>query len=1416
MEPISTTAIRSVGQVVVGGAIAALRKQIARRGAEFADLVAAKGIERELNEALAVLRCDDASVPRQLLDRFKAALSQRPAAFADPDARRFIAEDEAADLVKAGARNVLQDADVAEQLQQARRLHAEMFGEDGAYGERLAEDAIAFAVMTVLSPLAPDTRLLIEVVMTSQASLVAGLKSIAKTLEAREAARDAAGSADTKAGAGRLRSRGFVGDAAPDNLPDRLMGGAAVLFRDTEAERLEQLLSQFGGGTRVCLRGDPGSGKSFVLRKFAARAAREGGPAHHAALLHVNLSHSRGGPLRAFDNALRPVGENPDWSAGRGGESDSDDEAESSIIQYIADLLPRHTGRNGLILIIEEYSWIAASPTYKEELRALLDHPVFRAAFGLVETRGEELPAALGTTPELALLPLNTPEAIHFLVSQGQDGEVAAAAIRATETPSDAYLRYPGILCKGAVRYAPQLRLPGEPGPTPDELYFAWIEEEGRIAGEVLGRVCERTGCDAEGVTVSLLALSVVPEASVTEDLIEEAGLAPIPFEALDEIRWLERTEGWHFLGFARQALRAAAELRLREEARTGGTRLHAAVLELCHALFRRPTPLPPALLDEAIGWLRRRLPDHALIADLEALLAQVAVLDHVFPFSAQEERAAAPQFLDRGRDGDLDKALAALVLFARTRDMPGDRESPESRSGFLESAKLVAELEEQTGQILWRQLSALDSALFFGARYRHLFRETLGVRQRLLQSLERQVDQHEADWPWLYAWMSFLINTANLSVSLEGPAEISALMERLEPLLARHQRQGDFRWHWLSTRLWMLRERLSTGLADRVAALREAERHAAACLAAIPADPRSARFYLRMSRYLLRQQSDDSERHETVELARARIEAVIGPLPQWPIAIKAQVAALMRDEARRAFSIGYQNRRARDALNLLRAGADDKSSALAQDPEALLVEARLLAFLGKHKEALKSCKLSLDLAPRASAWHLNLRLLDSAGGGREQGPSNLEPIDWTKGAVSPQLRKAITQLRELAARQDPPDRAFGKVLLWADQRIWRSQGSIERCAADRAREHDQIEYNSLTKERRVPLINKIYHERMVRIRRLERTYGKSIHFTIASFRNEAQYQRSLAILERRQPDIEPVMNILDEGLALWPDSHVLTMYKGEYLRYIWRNREATEYLRLVAHQAPNGDLRRQAALALAKTLYSDAVNRNPKQAPDLEARNAALAEARTIVEDLVGQPGIGREVALLRDHISLETGGDVDWSALEDAYDLCVDGIDGFPNALLSHLGDIQTKLNARPGNVAEAVLENFGDPDTLGFAGTLYLRRAELGKSNNTLDDLLKSVALFLAEAMLERSIHNCELPTTSFRIGYAILKAVETEQSVNPLPGLSLEDNADQLGLAIAKFTRTIGSSTGEFQALVRRFRNEAEKQRIALQE
>ena len=925
------------------------------------------------------------------------------------------------------------------------------------------------------------------------------------------------------------------------------------------------------------------------------------------------------------------------------------------------------------------------------------------------------------------------------------------------------------------------------------------------IAEEVVVRLSDGE-CDAREAMLSLMIMAIFGKAPIGQPLLDTAGLEPIPRERLLRIGWLASPRGETLVGFGLDAMRAAAALTFSDQGFNGreANDLRDGARRLATELFGQRSDLAAAL-EESTTWVRRHARNETeLWSDLQALLDQESAFDPVSPIADEERITANGLFRQGAEKGDLDKALAELVNLAR---------HGLARSDFLKSLDSVSILVQGGAIRVARNLSALDGALYVGSGRFHLFREVQAARQAAYKTLLNQeklcLEHH--DTRWTLAWLNFLVNLADVSVGLGEHADALDVAERAKRILDEEEWLGDESWkQGLLARLAILRARQATQVSVQKEEITNAVRYAAQYLASAFDDPRCIRFYLRTVRRLVEVEADERAREQHVETAKAHLEALLGPCDGWDTTVRGQFAALMREEARRAWDVAYQRVRAEEALKLLQTTRRDGRQEVEKNSQASLVQARIQAFLGDNQAALASCENALRLQPSPAAWHLKLRLLDDEGGGQQDWSGGLEfdSRDFTS-PVPAKVSLAIKEFRTWSDKNSEQSRSYGGVMLWTVQREWQSQGSLERHVAREL--SGQTDYMRLPQKEKLGHLTIAFKRRQARLMGLRKNFGDSAGLVSAEFGNTAQFVRSKSVLTGEPPNTSEALALIDNALTRFGGSHALTFQRAEYQRYLWNVDDAMDGFQKVRATATSGDLRRRATISLVKTQHTAIVHFEEEGSL---RRMELLDQARRLVDDLSGSFDHAEELAILRDHLALEAGEQVDWLALDDMYRNIVGVVDGFPGAFIKNYDAILLNNPGAPGNLAQVLQSNFADAESLGSAGSLYFRRAQKNIGNRQREDFECAIGFLRAGALLERSWTGQEYPTTSYRIGMVILSAAETFRTVNPIEGLDREGRPDQVALAEAKFNSADSRSVEPFRDSVRAGRRRASQLRRKL--
>jgi hypothetical protein len=1210
-----------------------------------------------------------------------------------------------------------------------------------------------------------------------------------------------------------LDSLHFVRVPSATKLPFGLRVTDPIVDRDTEVKTL-QLLAQ--PNRLIPIVGPSWSGKSTIVRKFVAtivggeRCEINGKP---LSLLYINLANQR--PLRAFRDAFRSSRDMPmasmDYVA-----SDNDDETDSDSTRMragdiIEHILPSHLHDRHLVAVFANYSDLPTGEPAVRELGEILNSDLFRLSTTLLETEDLKLPTCQRiVTPAIVVQPFGPDHAVELLAAWHHSKDVALAAIKHFEADPD--MLFPGILVKGAARYSPALDLAGH-GVSADKLAEAFLDEASQIVEKVLLDLGCSTAAGALTPMDIIQAMAVMTELPVTTAILDRAGLPLPPFARLRQLRWIEGEDHFQLAGLARQGLRAVAKARL-QEGGEGQVSLAACIIRLCEAC-RDEGALDgryQQAIEETTRWLLQRLPDQRqLLRFFVAEAIQVTASDDIPIFFPEEEEKLLPGLEHEAEAGNFDAALASLTLSLRSPVMrqPARREADRER--FLSQIKRVVDLAAKMPSIRLEHLRLLDIALYQGARRLNRRRDILELRTTLQATLERQIataGYADQSWRW---WLSWLLNTADLCIGTGQREQASQLLTTvrngLRALIVLRKRTFGSSWiWWLRARFNLLEQRLTADPQRRLQLVRQASSRAARCLSSFPTEPRWIRFYLRTVRRLIREVAGDDARKAAVDRAIETLTFLFGPPPDWSVDVRAQMAALVRDEARRAWNVDYQHTRGMEALALLRSSArgngDDEISS---NDRAGLVEARVLSFLELLPEAEARCDRILRSNPSGPAWELKLRIVDRRSSSPLQGSTVLDMFELRGGAIPPVVQRSIRQFKDWLDESNAGDLSSAKALLWSNRRQWSSEGAIEAQAARLARD-EGIDFWRLSHANRQNRFLDVYKLRMATLRTCERRFGPFRELIMAQVQNEAQYQRSLAVLLKQPRDNEPVIKIFERGLQLWPGNEYLSFELACFYRYVWMFSSAIDLFRKLRDTVTNGELRRQVSIALAECLYNLGANHAALaeigRQPEID-RLDALNEAKDIVASLLGHSEIASEVAMLRDHIALELGEEVNWDEVDRLFELLVREVNGFPNAMIQNIDELRApEISEIPDQLYKVVREELADPQTLGSMGLLYLRRAESGKSIEPLRDAERAYALFNACSVLERSWHNNEFILTSVRRGRAILFAADFKQSLNPFEKAPSESKRSQLDLARGRLQSAADRSVIEFRTMIGR--------------
>jgi hypothetical protein len=1069
-------------------------------------------------------------------------------------------------------------------------------------------------------------------------------------------------------------------------------------------------------------------------------------------------------------------------------------------------------------------------PAEYQDLDELLTSEAFRSGCAVLVCRWGAVPNGKGRRTreaELCVGALSPTEAPTLMEQLGVDAEVASGAVESVGDLQETLL--PGVIRQGLATFRVGVA-EGRLTSTKEALVDELLNAVDRVVQEILmglGLNEVQTTDGAATPLATLMAISVLGRQVVLDTDLDRAGLPQPPFSELRQVGWVEQLagQGYRLTSFGYRSLRQEFQRWLRTEApAVGGLRTVAWALDqLMDAIARRTDEDRfdefGQTLEEAVAWAREGgLGGSQIEAVLFRALLPYVVDDVFFPIPAEEVGATREELRTVGRPGELASAAAELVLAAR---------SDVDAAQFLDRLRAAVEAAAQAPLLLASYVRALDVAAFLGQRRHHRYREILVIRQALLNRLLRLNEIEAADVGVLKWSVSWILNTAALAVAL-GQIMLARQTADAARIAVRHlpaprTSYGASDRLWLESRVAQVESRLQPDSSGRATKLREALDAAFAALACAPAAARWVRFSLRAAHRLSEELRTDEERDRLLDDSFERLAAIFGAPTDWPLGVRAQAAALARDIAALSADPDHRLQQVQRSLGLLEPSSPEALSlAFLGDSRSLLVLARSYAFAGRcydeigeigsgsnyRQRALELTREACDAAPSADALELCLRLIDEEESPGFEAAWHTDSLSGVRSRIGPDLRDNLKEARAWLGRESFWNVEEGRLALWCLQREWRGQGSLERWAAvtqDPNKPWDELD--AATKRR---VLARKHRERQGALDTIERKSGPFLEIYLVRTRNEAQFQRLLAIYSNHVMDASPVLHHINAAKILWPDNNALWVEEGRFQRYVWNYPKAIVALRHVVATAPSGYQRREAAADLVEVLLTAGAHCERVEFDHgLTADRASLAaEARILLSDLIGFKHVSREVAMLRDRADLEAGVPLDWRAIDAAFHTVVGDVDAYVRTLVGNLDELLARERGLPERLADLVLAHFTSPEALRGLGSLYLRRVEIGLSPDPVTDCRKAYAAFQACRVLEMAWSGSrkETATTSYQRGRAILAAANIMRKLTPFKA-DLEGRQSLVHLAETLLSRAVGLTVGLFHAEARRRVSEA---------
>ncbi|MBI3042179.1 MAG: DUF4365 domain-containing protein [Betaproteobacteria bacterium] len=1196
-------------------------------------------------------------------------------------------------------------------------------------------------------------------------------------------------------------------------------------------EELGMIASRLGRGSVVPIVGVPNSGKKELVRQYLCK---------DSSLPH--LEHILGGPVALL---LVDVGTHVGprllraLAFGLGIHKLRDGDAEDLATQERNKALlfghdwPLRAQGQRVVVVIDNCHQCIGDLAERRDLETFLASNPFRSGCAFVVSRWAEIPSGGGDRTreaEIRVGALSLEEATALIDRLGVDSRVGEAAFEmARDIPET---RLPGVIRQGVGTFRASVA-EGRCPETSEGLVYELLRVADGVIDEVLMGLDLKELHAQDGTMTSfstLLAMSVLAGQTVSQWELREAKLPEPPISRLQQIGWIEFDGNAYCLTVSgRRSLRRYLQRLVDRESLADGAlgAVAEAVKRLVDLMVRRTGEdgfdNVAQALEEAIAWERASgLTDTRVDTVLVQSLLPYVIDDVFFPIRAEEVSLVRDEKRKGERPEELTSAIAELVLAIRFGVNPDE---------FLDRLRAAVHIASLTPQLLAVQLRALDTGAYLGQRRYGRSRDILRIRQilvRRLQMLSVLESEDVAIQRWSASW---ILNTVGLflgvgdmqsaqPIAIEARGTIARLPKPTSAMAARNR-------YWLESRLAQIESRLQIDASNRTVKLREALEAAFAGLVYSSTGTWWVRFTLRAAHRLSEELRTDEERDVLVSEIYVRLASILGDRGRWPLAVRVLAGAYARNVAALTADLDRRLEQIQRVLNDLEPVASEIGSlARLGDTRALLVLARSYAMatassemlgdsataLNFRKRALQLTKEAIDTVPSADAWELYLRLTDEEISGLPEMDWHTDSLSGRRSPIGKNLRDEIRGAHAWLGEISIWKVEEGRLALWILEREWEAQGSLERWAA--VTQNSNKPWDELEVVARRRLITQKHRERQRKLDAIERKCEPFLDLYITRTRNEAQFQRLLAIYGNHVLDPSPVLRHFDAAKRLWPENLTLVAEEGRFQRYVWNYPRAIMALRYAVAISPQGRQRREAAIDLVEVLLTGATHCQRLQFEDGTAsdRESLAAEAQLVLRELVGFRHVSRDVAMFRDRAALEAGLPLDWAAIDQAFHKVVGDVDAYTTTVVENIGELRARQPELPERLAELVLAEFSRAQVLRGLGSLYLRRAELNESPDAVEDCRKAYAAFLGCRVIEtaRSGGSRESATTSYQRGRAILAAAKAARNLTPFRA-QLEGKQTLVHLAETLFARSVNFSVNLFHVEAKRCQSEAARLR-----
>lgn len=1218
-------------------------------------------------------------------------------------------------------------------------------------------------------------------------------------------------------------SQGFICTFRPGQLPQSLAVHLHEDFvdRDKELKTLTELVTP---NSIIPIEGVQQSGKTVLVAKFLSSDSvrRKLTPANQSlaevSILYVDLEVAIGPRpvLRRLAYALGELKRIPDADEPAAGAFE---EIRAQLLYEI--LLVRLKSRVPFF-VLDDVDMVPEKDHNKDDLRALLEYRPCRYGAVLVLTcRPVSKKITTQTGREIkkthVVGSLAENEAEELLVKLLGDAKLATETINLVKAEPDLLL--PGAFVEAIAEYKSRLNV-GSVEKSPSVLAEIILQ---CAAADVL-KSLKAVGCDTTpqlggpfGPHISILCMAVLAKLPVAE---QHLSLSKLPVEYFVRLRdqgWFQnRKNGCCLTAIMSSALRVQIEALLKDPGgKKASIQLADAVDTIIQAVERESAQEDDTLLvealEEAIGWLERRLPGEKSLGNrLWRAFLPHTTDDLIAPISTNDSIELLKRFGDSDEPVSVAMAIAKLVLEIRVGN---------DVRRYMEALRVAVSVVKKSPSITVQQLRGLDGAALSGAFRYQLSREVLELRESLVDKLCDFGNSVFAPSNLKRTAATWLLATADLGFRLGKPIEWgNRLLDQINHWLESPQIVGrggvaESELAWLRARASRLAALLESNPENRIKHSRAAVAGAEYALAYGARKISQVQFYLRMVRSLLPELPQESQRKQAAIAATDVVARTFGKDQEsWPLEIYTQLAALFRYNADLTNSPQTRLSQLHEAVEFLKP-AKNRIIDLAQQGDArpLLVLARLyrtfareLSRQGKYtdavdptNEARRLGELAVKRSANATTWTFLVNLENRSTEPTTSFSWNYELIGETSSRVSDLTKDLIKRCRHWLDGVEHPGFIEGRVALQCLQCEWRAQGSLMHAAIQEAASQGG-EWERISADSKRNLLGHHFQQRMGRLQHTEKRYGNFLELALARIRLEAQFQYFVALLHKDGVvETSKVLSLLLQAAEHFPNSLALEIERARFYRRIWNYGDAIAAFTKVAERTLDAVERREIAIELIETLTTASIHTSEVQLPNgiQMAKQSLISQAHDWLDRLFNFPDVAKEVAILRDLVELELGMEINWAKNDEAYNSVIGGSESYCSTVVDHLDSLRSEGGDSTAHLWEAVIQNFTHAEVLRGLGRLYLRSAEKNGRGQPLQDAERAYGCFNACRILEMSECGRESSVTSHERARAILAGAKISRSLNPFKA-DHKTGQTLLDVAEARFSSARDRSVGSF--------------------